>query len=112
MKNRIEVEGYLAAKPEPRFLPSGTQVANGRLGETYAIKHGDGKSEQHTNWHALSFYGDLATTATRLEKGAHLFVIGWMEQREWNGNGGKRTTWELNVSNFHEIAARTKPCQE
>lgn len=40
-KNRIELAGYLAAKPELRYLPSGTKVANARLGETYRFKGGD-----------------------------------------------------------------------
>ena len=34
-KNRIEIAGYLAAKPEARYLPSGTQVANARVAEGY-----------------------------------------------------------------------------
>lgn len=85
-------------------------MANARLGETYTIKRTTGNgSDQHTNWHALTFYGDLATAAARLEKGAHLFVVGWMENREWTGQDGrKRSTWELNVSNFHEIVWRAK----
>jgi single-strand DNA-binding protein len=105
MKNRIEVEGYLAAKPEQRFLPSGASVANARLGETYTIKRNGSTEEKYTNWHSLSFYGDLATAASRLEKGAHLFVVGWIENREWTAkDGAKRSVWELNVSSFHKIA--------
>jgi hypothetical protein len=34
-KNRIEVTGYLTARPALRHLPSGTPVANVRLGESY-----------------------------------------------------------------------------
>ncbi len=34
-KNRIELAGFLAAKPEVRHLPSGTPVANARLAEGY-----------------------------------------------------------------------------
>src|ERR1700722_784521 len=59
-KNRIEVTGYLTARPALRHLPSGTPVANVRLGESYPYLS-QGKVEQHTNWHSLSFYGDLAT---------------------------------------------------
>jgi len=107
MKNRIEVEGFLASKPEPRFLPSGTRVANARLGESYTVKREPGKEDPHTNWHALSFYGDLAVAAATLEKGSHLFVVGSYECREWTGSDQrKRSAWELNVSSFHEIAPR------
>ena len=42
-KNRIELAGYLATKPEARFLPSGTKVANARLKESYRFTGSDGK---------------------------------------------------------------------
>jgi hypothetical protein len=45
--------GYLSAKPSVRYLPSGTAVANVRLGESYRYQDPDGKSQRHTNWHSL-----------------------------------------------------------
>jgi single-stranded DNA-binding protein len=52
-KNRIELAGYLAIKPEARFLPSGTKVANARLKESYRFAGSDGKQQTHANWHSL-----------------------------------------------------------
>ena len=102
-KNRIEVSGYLAAKPAVRYLPSGTPVATVRLGETYPYVS-QGKAEQHTNWHSLSFYGDLANLALTFDKGDHLFVEGSMEQRQFTpADGSKRTIWELIVHSCHLI---------
>ena len=103
-KNRIEVSGYLAAKPAVRYLPSGTPVATVRLGETYPYVS-QGKTEQHTNWHSLSFYGDLANLALTFDKGDHLFVEGSMEQRQFTpADGSKRTIWELIVHSCHLIS--------
>ena len=103
-KNRIEVTGWLAAKPVIRYLPSGTKVATVRLGETYPYVS-QGKAEQHTNWHSLSFYGDLATIASTFDKSDHLFVEGTMEQRQFTpADGSKRTIWELIVHGCHLIA--------
>ena len=102
-KNRIEVSGWLAAKPAVRYLPSGTPVASVRLGETYPYVS-QGKTEQHTNWHSLSFYGDLANVAATFSKGDHLFVEGSMEQRQFTpADGSKRTIWELIVHSCHLI---------
>jgi single-strand DNA-binding protein len=105
-KNRIEVAGYLASKPEIRYLPSGTPVANARLGESYTFKDGQGKPQKHTNWHNLSFYGDLSSTAAAYEKGDNLFVEGSVEQRQFapKSDGVKRTVHEVIVRNCHLIA--------
>ncbi|HEY7391830.1 MAG TPA: single-stranded DNA-binding protein [Bryobacteraceae bacterium] len=103
-KNRIEVSGWLAAQPARRYLPSGTAVATVRLGETYSY-FSQGRSEQHTNWHALSFYGDLANLAATFNKGDHLFVEGTLEQRKFTPtDGSKRMLWELIVHSCHLIA--------
>ena len=106
-RNRLEVVGYLAAKPALRYLPSGTPVANVRLGESYRYQDGDGKPQQHTNWHSLSFYGDLSRVAMTFEKGDNIFVEGTIEQRQFTpkGDGGQRTVHEVVVRTCHLIAA-------
>jgi single-strand DNA-binding protein len=105
-RNRLEVVGYLAAKPALRYLPSGTPVANVRLGESYRYQDGDGKPQQHTNWHNLSFYGDLSRVATTFEKGDNIFVEGTIEQRQFTpkGDGVQRIVHEVVVRNCHLIA--------
>jgi single-strand DNA-binding protein len=105
-RNRLEVVGYLAAKPALRYLPSGTPVSNVRLGESYRYQDGDGKPQQHTNWHNLSFYGELSRIATTLEKGDNIFVEGTIEQRQFTpkGDGMQRIVHEVVVRNCHLIA--------
>ena len=105
-KNRIELAGYLAAKPALRYLPSGTPVANARLGESYTFKGTDGKTQKHTNWHNLSFYGDLSAMAIAFEKGDNLFVEGSIEQRQFTPkkDGVQRTVQEIIVRGCHLIA--------
>jgi single-strand DNA-binding protein len=106
-RNRLEVVGYLAAKPTLRRLASGTTVANVRLGESYRYQDGDGKPQQHTNWHSLSFYGDLSRVAMTFEKGDNIFVEATIEQRQFTpkGDGAQRTVHEVVVRNCHLIAA-------
>ena len=106
-RNRLEVLGFLATKPTVRYLPSGTPVANVRLGESYRYQDGDGKPQQHTNWHNLSFYGDLSRIATTFEKGDNLFVEGTIEQRQFTpkADGVQRIVHEVVIRNCHLIAA-------
>src|SRR5277367_4871143 len=106
-RNRLEVVGYLAAKPALRRLASGTPVVNVRLGESYRYQDGDGKPQQHTNWHSLSFYGDLSRVAMTFEKGDNIFVEGTIEQRQFKpkGDGVERTVQEVVVRSCHLIAA-------
>ena len=105
-KNRIEVAGHLAAKPEVRYLGSGTPVANARLGESYSYKDNEGKLKKHTNWHSLSFYGELSAVAADYDKGDNLFVEGSVEQRQFvpKSDGVKRTVHEIIVRSCHLIA--------
>lgn len=105
-KNRIEVAGYLAARPTLRYLPSGTPVANGRLGESYTYKDSEGKPQKHTNWHSLSFYGDLSTVAMTFDKGDNIFAEGSIEQRQFTPkkDGVQRTVQEIIVRACHLIA--------
>lgn len=105
-KNRIEVAGHLAAKPEIRYLASGTPVANARLGESYSYKDGQGNLQKHTNWHSLSFYGELSAVAADYDKGDNLFVEGSVEQRQFipKSDGVKRTVHEIIVRSCHLIA--------
>jgi single-stranded DNA-binding protein len=42
-KNRIEIAGNLSAKPDRRFLPSGTKVANARLAENRSYRDKENK---------------------------------------------------------------------
>jgi single-strand DNA-binding protein len=106
LRNRIEVSGYLASKPALRHLGSGTPVANVRLGESYRYQDADGKSQQHTNWHSLSFYGDLSRVAMTFDKGDNIFVEGTIEQRQFtpNGDRSRRTVHEVVVRSCHLIA--------
>jgi single-strand DNA-binding protein len=106
-RNRLEVLGFLATKPTTRYLPSGTPIANVRLGESYRYQDGDGKTQQHTNWHNLSFYGDLSRVAAAFEKGDNLFVEGTIEQRQFTpkADGVQRIVHEVVVRNCHLIAA-------
>jgi single-stranded DNA-binding protein len=101
--NLFIVDGYLAAKPTSRGLPSGTLVANAHLAESAADK-------QAPNWFPLSFYDGLARRAIEYDKGDHLMIKGQIEQRKFTPEGKgqrERTVWELKVDQVYLVAKKT-----
>lgn len=69
--NRVVIAGYVSKTPEVLPLPSGTHVANVRVGES--VRYADsGETRELTNWHSLSFYGRLADIALGLKKGDNI----------------------------------------
>lgn len=108
--NHFELSGYLASTPEARTLPSGTPVANARIGQSYMYDTKDG-AKKHTNWFTLAFYGDLAAMAVRLEKGDNLNVIGTVQQREFTPkDGSTRKVYEVVVKECRLVGRpRTSP---
>ena len=104
--NRVEVAGHLVKRPDGRQLPSGLPVANARLGQTYRFQDSTRQWQERTNWHSLSFYGDLARLALTFEKGDNIFVEGTIEQREFTPkDGAKRVVNEIVVRHCHLIAS-------
>ncbi len=109
-KNRFEVAGFTAAKPQLRHLPSGTKVANVRLGETFRFSGADNQVHAQTNWHSLTFYGDLADVALDYEQGDNLFIEGVLQQRRFTPKDGvNRTVYEVIVKSCHRIAPSRRP---
>jgi single-strand DNA-binding protein len=103
-KNRIELAGYLAAKPEVRYLPSGTPVANARLAEGYKFKDRNDHLQEHTNWHSIVFYGELSEIAVGFEKGDNIFVEGTLQTRKFTPrDGSQRTVHEVVARSVHQI---------
>jgi single-strand DNA-binding protein len=78
--NRVVVAGFLAKKLERRYLPSGTAVANARVGESSRYQNGNGEIKQYKNWHSLSFCGGPVDVAVALEKSDNLCVAGRIER--------------------------------
>ena len=104
-ENFFILAGYLGTKPEVRYLPSGTPVANARLAQTMKFQK-DGEAKEHTNWFNLVFYGDkLTEVALTYETGDNIHVTGVLEHRQWETPGGaKRNVYEVSVRRCHRIA--------
>jgi single-strand DNA-binding protein len=104
-KNRIELAGYLGDKPQVRYMPSGTAVANVRMAEGYRYTDRNNQTQEHTNWHNLVFYGDLAEIALTYEKGENVYVEGTLQTRKFTPkDGSARTVYEVIARSVYLIA--------
>jgi single-strand DNA-binding protein len=103
--NWVVIAGYVSKTPEVRRLPSGTPIANVRVGESVRYADG-GETRELTNWHSLGFYGKLAGVAQALKKGDNIYVDARIEQRQLTARDGSksRTMYEIVVSQCHVIA--------
>ena len=104
--NRVVIAGYVSKTAPVQRLPSGTAVANVRVGESVRYADGSGETREHTNWHHLCLYGKLADIAQALKKGDNVYVDGRIEQRQFIARDGSesRTVHEIVVSQCHVIA--------
>ena len=111
-KNRIELAGYLGGNVTVRYLPSGTPVANVRMAEGYRYTDRNNQTQEHTNWHNLVFYGDLAEIAAQYEKGDNILVEGTLQTRQFTPkDGSQRTVYEVVARTVHQIT-KTKATKE
>lgn len=107
-ENLLILAGFLGSRPELRYLPSGTPVANVRLAQSYEFKK-DNRTEEHTNWFNLVFYGNLADIAMKFDKGENIHVTARLEQRQWEAKTGtKRSVYEVVVQKCHRVASLTE----
>lgn len=106
--NKVTLIGTLGRDPEVRFMPNGNAVANLTLAtdESYNDKATGQKVEQ-TEWHRLVAYGRLAEIIQQyLKKGSKAYFEGKLKTREWEKDGIKRYTTEIQVNEMMMLDGR------
>lgn len=94
----ITIRGRLTADPELRFTPSGAAVVNftvatnARTFDKQANEWKDGPA----SFYRCSAWRDMAeNVAESLVRGSAVIVVGNIAQREWEKDGEKRSTFEV-----------------
>lgn len=100
--NNCTFIGRLGKDPETRFLPNGDAVTNFTLAVGWK-----GKDKEGTEWVRCNTFGKLAEICGEyLSKGKQCFVSGRMSTREWEKDGVKRYTTEINVDRMQLLGSR------
>jgi len=100
--NKVMLIGNVGADPDVRTTQGGTRVAKVSLAtERRWTDKGTGEVKEKTEWHRLTFWGNLATIVEQhVQKGDRLYVEGRIEysQTEDQQTGVTRYWTDINVA--------------
>ena len=103
-KNNIDLIGFLGSDPEARYASNGTAVTTFSLATKSSWKNDSGSYESRTEWHRIIAFGELAESACKLSKGAHIEVEGELRHRTYQKevtSAQQAVTVDIPVSEVH-----------
>ena len=88
--NKVILLGNLGRDPELRHTPEGGAVTSISIATTESWKDKDGKEQEKTEWHRVSFFGKLAeVVGEHLRKGHPIYLEGHLQTRKWKDKEGR-----------------------
>lgn len=100
--NKVILIGNVGSDPEVRYLDRGVCIANFNLATTergYIMQNGT-QVPDHTDWHAIVLWRNLAEWAERYVcKSMKLYVEGKLQTRTWEKDGQIRRKTEVVAEN-------------
>ena len=83
--NQLTIIGFIGRNAETKSLANGTPVTKFSVATTRSWKDEKGEWKDKTQWHTVVAFGQgFAQMASRLVKGAHIFVQGELATREYD----------------------------
>jgi single-strand DNA-binding protein len=106
--NKVILIGRLGADPELKYTPSGAAVANFNIATNEAWKDKDGNWQDHTEWHRIVLWHQLAERANEyVKKGHRIYIEGRLRTRSWEDKDGvKRYTTEVVAQSMQYLESR------
>ncbi len=95
-KNFVELIGFVGQ--DPQCIGNGKSPVKVSLATTQRWKDRAGQKQERTEWHTVYFWDRSAEVATTcVHKGSHILVTGSLRSRQYEGDGGKHTVWEIHA---------------
>ncbi|MCS6965432.1 MAG: single-stranded DNA-binding protein [Candidatus Kapabacteria bacterium] len=89
--NKVMLIGNVGRDPELRYTQDGVPLATFRLAMTETWRDRDGSLREHTEWHTIVAWRELAERIHRVvQKGARVYIEGRLRTREFEDRGGNR----------------------
>lgn len=97
--NKVIIVGNLGQKPELKQLPNGQAVANFSVATNKRWEDKAGSKQERTEWHRIVVWGKQAETCAQyLDKGRQVYIEGELQTRQWEKDGHKHSTTEIQAS--------------
>ena len=106
--NKVILIGNLGQDPETRNLPSGIPVSNISIATSKSWKDKEtGQKKEQTEWHRCVAFNRLAEVINEyLRKGSKVYIEGELRTRQWERDGQKHYTTEVNIRELLMLDSR------
>jgi len=99
MLNKITLIGYLGDDVQFHDGPR----ASASLATSELWTDGDGKTQEHTEWHHLTAWGKTAENLAQFKKGDLLYFEGKIRNRRWEKEGKTYYRTEVHVDTYRTL---------
>lgn len=112
MINKVILIGNAGQDPEVRYTGdpnNGAKVATVRLATTERFKDRNGNQQEHTEWHNVVLWRNLADVVEKyVRKGSQIYIEGRIRTRTWDDqNGMKRYATDIVADNLQLLGRRS-----
>lgn len=109
MINQILLVGRLGKDPE--LTAAGQhQKAQLSMATSESFRDRDGNWQERTEWHNFALWDKVAEYAVKwAKKGDTVMVQGSMTTRSWEGQNGKKYSYEIRVDTFKVLTPKKDP---
>lgn len=107
--NKAIIVGRLGRDPELKNLPNGTPVCNFSVATSENWVDKSGKKQEKTEWHRIVVFGKVGENCSKyLSKGSEVYLEGKIQTREWEKDGHKNYTTEINAVSVQFLSSSKK----
>ena len=111
MFNNVTLIGYLGSDAETRATRNDSTLTVLSLATKRSWKNREtGDWESQTTWHRCVCFGAVASRASSLAKGAHVQIVGEIQNRDYTAqDGSKKSVTEIRVRRITCLDRVPKP---
>lgn len=103
--NKVILIGHIGKEPEIKYLEGNIARLSFSLATTEAFTDKTGKRSEHTEWHNIVMWRQIAENAAKiLKKGMLVYLEGKLQTRQWNDkSGNSKNITEIIVDTFNVL---------